>query len=152
MGRETWPVSCTCDATIDHAVQFGFLLPWLFMILPTNLLPTTAFQPLVSSRCEFCRCAQTKFLKHLQVLRPSHLSVPSPFFLAIELTENQCRSVRMHVERAERERERERNKNNKTGEATAEIIESAEATEESGCREWCRRVHPLIQTPRVLEL
>ena len=32
-------------------------------------------------------------LKHLQVLRPFHLSVPSPFFLEIELTENQCQSV-----------------------------------------------------------
>ena len=31
--------------------------------------------------------------KHLQVLRPFHLSVPSPFSLGIELTANQCQSV-----------------------------------------------------------
>ena len=24
VGRETWPVSCTCDVTVDHAVQFLF--------------------------------------------------------------------------------------------------------------------------------
>ena len=34
VGRETWPVSCTCDATVDQAVP---LSAFCFMILPPNL-------------------------------------------------------------------------------------------------------------------
>ena len=41
VGRETWPVSCTCDATVDHAVTpiFPCLIPWSLHDRPQNLFP-----------------------------------------------------------------------------------------------------------------
>ena len=67
VGRETWPVSCTCDATVDQAVP---LSAFCFMVFHATT-PKQFSQPLsAAARFTACHRSQGKqpLFKHLQFL------------------------------------------------------------------------------------
>ena len=93
VGRETLPVSCACDATVDHAVQFCFFASMVVCVIPP-LNPSFAA---VSCRA---RRSRTADVHQTIVDTPSILLDFSPYrsltFLlnvGIQLTANQCHSV-----------------------------------------------------------
>ena len=69
VGRETWPVSCTCDTTVDHAVTpiFPCLIPWSLHDRPLNLFPPQA-------------CSRLATLQQYSSCRLFRHAVPSPSF------------------------------------------------------------------------
>ena len=57
---------CTCQETVDHAVQFSFLFPWWFMILPLNHSSPAALSRSFTT-AEVCSQEKQPVLKHLQI-------------------------------------------------------------------------------------
>ena len=75
VGRETWPFSCTCNATVEHAVQLDFLFPWWFAWYS----PQTHFQAAELAAAVFLRFLSVcnTCVQHLQFFGLTRLSVPS---------------------------------------------------------------------------
>ena len=65
-------------------------------MLSPKTLSSSILQPPIAFAFER-RHERTPFVQTPTHLRTLHLAVPSPFFLEIELTENQCRSVSYSV-------------------------------------------------------
>ena len=65
------------------------LIPWFFMLPPPNPFPPQTCSRFAAALV----CPIANIVQPYGSRRPLHLAVPSPFFLEIELTENQCRSV-----------------------------------------------------------
>ena len=99
VGRETWPVSCTCNATFEQAVQSD---RFAFMVLH-DTPPKPSHRVLAAEPRVFVSISFLQLERNI-CSNTFNSSDFSPFgsttflpIVAIELTENQCQSVSRSV-------------------------------------------------------